>query len=93
MSELTDPEGGNGRLLKYRVDQHGKRIDRLEDWRTTVDEDRTTVKGELKNIHTDVSALSESVDGIRKVLIAFALTIAGSSVVFALSTLVATGKL
>lgn len=83
----------NGRLLKYRVDQYGGRLDRIEDWRTRVDEDRVTVKGELKNMHSDLVSLSTAVDAIRRVLVGFAFTIAASAIVFAFSILLATGKL
>lgn len=92
MSE-NQPEGPNGGVLRYRVENNSKRIDRIEEWRTIVDEDRTTVKGDLRNLHKDNVEMKEAMDGMRKTLVAFAFTLAGSAVVFAFSVLVATGKL
>lgn len=57
-------------------------------WRREVDADRR----DLHHLVETVEELAKSFDGLRKTLIAFAFTIAGSAVVFALSILVATGK-
>lgn len=60
-----------------------------EDWRRMVDDDRQ----DLKYLRQDMKALSDSVDGLRKVILAFALSVAGSAIVFAFTVLVATGKI
>lgn len=94
MVRLSDQgDEGNGRLLRFRVQQNSERLGKIEDWRTRVDEDRTAVKGELQSLHRDLATVGNAVEGMRRVLIGFALTIAGSSVVFAFSVLLATGKL
>lgn len=92
-------EGGNG-VLRYRVENNSKRIDRIEEWRTVVDEDRTALKGELKNVHDDLVEIRETqktfVKGLesnnRRQLQVMA-TIATSAVIYAISTLAATGKI
>jgi hypothetical protein len=93
MSSKEEWGEGNGGVMRYQVKQNSVRLDRLEDWRTRVDEDRTMVRGELKNLHDDIVKLNAAVEGTRRVLIGFAFSIAGSTIVFALSILLATGKL
>lgn len=44
-------------------------------------------------MRNDIQTLTTGFQGLRRALIGFALTIAGSCVVFALSVLIATGKL
>lgn len=94
---MTD---GNG-VLRYQVEQQGRRLDALEEWRRAMDTEVTTLKANVFRIRDDVHdittkdvpALSNKLDGVHRRLSQFAFTVAGSTLVFALSVLVATGKL
>lgn len=80
---------GDGNVILYRIGRNEKRLDEVEKWRRDVDDDRQ----DLKYLQAEVSKLAKTVDGLRKTLLAFAFTIAGSAVVFALTVLIATGKI
>ncbi len=82
----------NPRLLAYQIRQNTERLERLNEWRREVDTTRAAEKVRMDNLVGAMEDLAKSVDGIRRALVGFALTIAGSAVVFALSILVATGK-
>lgn len=76
------------------------RLRRVEDvqgdlvkWRGVVDTERAVQKEQLGNLREEMNALTAAVDSLRKVILGFALSIAGSAVVFALSVLIATGKI
>jgi len=79
-------------VLAYRVRKHGETLTKLEDWRREVDEERATTKQTIGFMRDDIKDLTSGFDSLRKTLLAFAFTIAGSAVVFALSILIATGK-
>lgn len=75
--------------ILYRLTQLEDWRREHENWRREVDDDRN----DLKYLIEAQKALAITVDGLRKVLIGFAFTIAGSAIVFALSVLIATGKI
>lgn len=85
MSTLDD-QGG---LIPFRVSELWKFKDATENWRRDVDEDRR----DLQYLREDMTHVKNGLDSVRKVLIGFALSIAGSAIVFALTVLVATGKI
>jgi hypothetical protein len=105
------PEDGNGNVLRWQVKQNTEKLGRLEDWRGKVDEDRISVKAELKTLHSDNvqlgRQLTHELDGMakaivelkddlrnnRRVMIGVLATIATSAIVFALTVMIATGKL
>lgn len=60
----------------------------FERWQRQVDLDLNDVK----HMGEEFKSLKVSVDSTRKTVMAFAYTVAGSSIVFAFSVLVATGK-
>ncbi len=95
VTEMSDVpyEGGGSNVLGYRVGENSKHILRLQDWRSEVDKERAARAIEMENMSEAIANLTETVNGLRKALLGFAFTIAGSAVVFALSILVATGKL
>lgn len=64
-------------------------VDDHEKWRREVDDDRR----DLTHLIETVDNLAKSFNDLRKTLVAFAFTIAGSAVVFSLSVLIATGKI
>lgn len=80
-------------VLAYRVRQHGEKLKELEDWRRDVDTSDATQKEQLVGMGKAISGLSEEVKSLRRVIVGFALTVAGSAVVFAFSILLATGKI
>ena len=76
-------------VIRYEVDELKKWRDGMDGWRRHVDSDRR----DLAFLRKDVTDLTAAVNGLRKMLMTFALSIAGSAVVFALSVLIATGKI
>lgn len=70
-----------GDLLKWRNGRDG-----MDSWRAVTDD-------RMKSLETKIDHLSEAVESLRRVILAFALSIAGSAIVFALSVLIATGKI
>jgi hypothetical protein len=75
--------------LRYEVDELKRFRDETEGWRRQVDQDRR----DLEFIRKDVAALTIAFNSLRRMLLTFALTIAASSVMFALSVLIATHRL
>lgn len=90
---MTDFPYENEALIPFRVRENTKKIETLEDWRREVDTERATQTEQISTMSDAVVNMNDRVDGLAKILIGFAFSIAGSSVVFALSILVATGKL
>jgi hypothetical protein len=88
MSTYGDAPANPG-LLPYRIGQLESFRRDVESWRLQVDKDRN----DLEYLAREVAQLKESFDSLRKTLLAFAFTLAGSAVVFALSVMVATGKI
>lgn len=80
-------------LLGFRLDQLEKKVDANSKWRQETAEALAGRNVEFEGLRTEVSALRLDVKGLRQVLIGLACTIAGSSVVFGLSILIATGKI
>lgn len=58
-------------------------------WQREVDDDRS----DLRHLQDEVKGLNRAVDSLRRTILGFALSVAGSAIVFSLSILVATGKL
>lgn len=78
-----------GGLLRYEVDELKKWRDDQDRWRRAVDQDRR----DLEYLRTDVADLTKAFNSLRKMLLTFALSIAGSAIIFALSILIATRRL
>lgn len=78
--------------LPFRVKTLESTIQRLQDWRSKVDTERATQAEQLKTLDVRMDDLTTAVDSLRKTIVGFALTVAGSAVIFAFSVLVATGK-
>lgn len=76
-------------ILQHEVSELKKWQAETEAWRRHVDRDRR----DLEFLRQDVTALTEAVNGLRKMLLTFSMSVAGSAVVFALSVLIATGKI
>lgn len=90
---MTDFPYDNEALLPFRVRENSKKIERLEAWRAEVDTSRAAEKVQAENMAEAMAALTDTVNGLRRALIGFALTIAASAIVFALTVLSATGKI
>lgn len=80
-------------LLGFRVDQLEKRVGENNAWRQETAEALAGRNVEFISLRAEVAALRIEVKGLRNVLVGLACTIAGSSVVFGLSILAATGKI
>ena len=90
---MTDFSYENEALLPFRVRENTKKIETLEGWRREVDSERATQTEQISTMSDAVVNLNDKVEGLSKILIGFALSIAGSSVVFALTILAATGRI
>lgn len=90
---MTDFPYEEAAAIPFRVRENSRRIESLERWRREVDTVRATQTEQIAAMSEAVVSLSARVDGLAKILIGFAFSIAASSVIFALSILVATGKL
>lgn len=90
---MTDFPYDEGAALPFRVRENTRKITELEEWRREVDTERATQAQQITTMSSAVVTMNEKVEGLSRILIGFALSIAGSSIVFALSILVATGKL
>lgn len=82
-----------GDAFPFRLRQVERGVDELKTWRGKVDTTMATREEQQRQLVEKVDELSTAVDSLRKVIIGFALSIAGSSIVFALSVLIATGKI
>ena len=76
-------------LTRYEVAELKKFREDTEQWRRLVDQDRR----DLEYLRNDVKALTIAFNSLRRMLLTFALSIAGSSIVFALSVLIATHRI
>lgn len=83
----------NGGVLRYRVEEQGKSLSELIQWRGRVDTDRVIFKKGIEDLSIDVHELATAVEGLRRTILGFAITIAGSAIVALFTVLVATGKL
>lgn len=70
-----------GDLLKWRNGRDG-----MDAWRAVTDD-------RMEALEHKIDGLTKSVDALRRTILAFAFTVAGSCIVFALSVLIATGKI
>lgn len=76
-------------VIRYELEELKRFRTETESWRRHVDQDRR----DLEYLRKDFVELTDAVNGLRKMLITFSLSVAGSAIVFALSVLVSTGKL
>jgi uncharacterized coiled-coil DUF342 family protein len=79
-------------VLAYRVRKTAETVKVLEEWRREVDREAATTKQELRYLTDEIKDLTESFNSLRKTLLGFAFTVAGSALVFALTVLLATGR-
>lgn len=79
-------------VLAYQVSQMALQIESTTKWRGDVSTKLAARDVEYTNLSAEVAALREDVRSLRKTLVGLAITIAGSSVIFGLSILAATGK-
>lgn len=80
-------------VLNWRVREQAEQLRTLIKWRGEVDQQNAAREVTIENMAAAVAALANTVDGLRKVIIGFAFSIAGSAIVFALAILAATGKI
>lgn len=82
-----------GDALPYRLRRAEEAVERLVSWRGRVDTTMAKREEQYKNMEEKVDGLVRTVDSLRKDILGFALSIAGSAIVFSLSVLIATGKI
>jgi hypothetical protein len=80
-------------LLAYKLRENTRRLGVVEDWRRDVDIDRNTFRGKIDGLSEDVQTMGNEVKSLRRALLSFALSVAGSAIIFALTVLIATGRL
>ena len=76
-------------LLRYEVNELKDFRRETEQWRRSVDHDRR----DLAYLRAEMDDLTKAFNSLRRMLLTFALSIAGSAVVFALSVLIATHRI
>lgn len=76
-------------VIAYKIREFEKFKEEQDRWRRHVDADRR----DLVYLREEVKELTDAFTALRRMLLTFALTIAGSAVVFALSVLIATNRL
>ena len=76
-------------LLRYEVNELKDFRRETEQWRRSVDQDRR----DLAYLRAEMDDLTKAFNSLRRMLLTFALSIAGSAVVFALSVLIATHRI
>ncbi len=79
-------------VLGYQVRTHEDALKSLRHWRGNTDVKMQALDGKLDQVSRDVAALGEAVVSLRRTVMAFSFTVAGSAVVFAFSVLAATGR-
>jgi hypothetical protein len=87
----ADPAAGN--LIGFRLDQLERKVDANTKWREETAASLAGRNVQFDTLKDEVSALRSDVKSLRQVLLGLSITIAGSSVVFGLSVLLATGKI
>lgn len=92
MSDFTVDDGNQGVLL-YRVRELARQVAELVSWRRDVDQERVQLRADAKTLADEMQELKRAVDTLRKTILGFALTIAGSAVVFALTILASSGRI
>lgn len=92
MSDYT-ADSPDRNVLIYRVSELARTVRDLTTWRREVDVERERIRNASTALEERVAELQQSVDSLRRTLLGFAFTIAGSAIVFSLSVLIATGKI
>lgn len=87
------PYDDSPNIIAYRVRQLAKTAADLITWQKDVDKTLDEHESNLINIGSAFKELKDEVKGMRTALLGLALSIAGSSVIFALTVLTAVGKL
>lgn len=85
--ELELPRPGEDPVTFERFKGVWRRLRQIENTKPE------TMAAELIGLRDDMSELKDDLRGIRRTLIGFAVTVAGSSLVFGLSVLAATGRI
>lgn len=92
MSDYTADDDQPG-VIAYRLRELGRNVRDLMLWRRDVDKERALLAQDAKALAVEMAELKKVVDSLRKTILGFALTIAISAVTFALTVLIATGKI
>lgn len=93
MSAYDDAGRPSLEIIAERQRGMARTLGDLVKWRREVDRGAILQEERQKTTDERLDALQKSVDGLRRVILGFAISIAGSSVVFALSVLISTGKI
>ena len=88
-----DERQGHGNILLYRVNELARTVRGLIKWQGEVDVERERIRNETKAQAEEMRDLKKAVDALRRTILGFAITIAVSAVVFALTILSSAGKL
>src|SRR3954463_16037395 len=87
----------NGHVLAYRVDKLEKYVERSSEetirWRRDVDDERSASREQMKTHTSTLESVVVEVNALKKTLLGFAITIAASSLIFAVSVLASSGRI
>jgi hypothetical protein len=93
MSSYDHAAPTDGNVVLYRLGELASQVRALIKWRGEVDVERERLRNDAKSLATEMVELKQAVDTLRKTILGFALTIAVSAVVFALTVLSSAGKI
>lgn len=93
MSSYEHAASGDGNVVLYRLGELAKQVGALIKWRGEVDVERERLRNDAKVLAAEMSELKTAVDTLRKTILGFAITVAVSAIVFALTVLSSAGKI
>ena len=90
---MTDSAYENVGLLRWKVSNNTTRLDRIEDWRRTIDSESATVKERLRALERAVREVDDDLKSLRRMIFAGFASTTSAFLIFALTVLAGTGKI
>ena len=90
---VSEKEPENGGVFRYQVRQNSARLDRIEVWQASVNEDRVRFKDSFDRVHRDLEAVSDELRAFRRALLTGTIGFVSGILILTISILLATGKL
>lgn len=92
-SLLASGEYENGGLLRWRVNKNTDRLDEIDKWMRTVDDDRAGMKEWRRNMSEDIQEVKDDLRSFRRMVLVGFISLVSSLLMFSLSILAATGRI
>lgn len=83
----------NGGVLRYRVEQYGKRLDRADDRQREIERKQLQLEGRLTNVEDVVERIEKKVDSLQTRSTTILVSIVTGCIGMMLTILAGTGKL